>query len=827
VQDTYRVARGGKIEMTTPPGVLSNDVGSNLEAVLDTGVSGGTLAIYKDGSFSYQHDGSTSSTDTFTYHVTSNDLVSNTTTATIYIVDEIVPPVAVADHYAVVKGGTLNKSSSGVLYNDLQRAEFNFNAVAIDPIEGNIVYAGGGNYRGFKIPGNLYKTTNSGNTWSLTGLQDVTVNAILIDPDDTSVLYAGCGHSGGTRVPLYKSTDAGFSWEKAYLGIPGERVRYGVWGSEENDVFVLGHHGSVVKGGEDDTMVLHFDGESWKEQDTRIRTYFRGIHGLLQDNVVAVGDGGAIVKFNGFDWNDMSSGTTEDLTGVWGVPSGPDAGDYFAVGKGGTVLHYNESWSPMASGVLKDLTGVWGFVDGTVPQIFAVGALGTILRYSSGTGVWTLMGTGGITERLEEVWGTSSGSIVYAVGNPWMDGIQKKFTILRYNGSSWGRMETPLVPAGKSGKLRGIWGRSSSSIFAVGEDGVILIYDGSNWGLMTSGTTAGLYDIWGHDTGGGAYTLYAVGAYGTLLKYRSASGEWSEEGEVTESLPAWNSVTDIKSKVEGEVRTLYASTSRQGVFASPNGGKSWTSLGSPNYDVQAVSVGSVVVATHGGTYGAGWGWMYGQVIDEKTSVPLDSALVQTDDGYWHTTDSAGFYHMSMPSGEFHVTGSADGYAPEQTPSPAQVLSGGATHVSFYLLDPIITVRIDGQEVKAQGEEFMGIWGRIWPITGSGYSIDPTGDLLVQYQKGRVQLGFDPIADYKVLDVLVNGLAQGPLPSYTLENVTGPVTVEVLFAEEVLHPGDLDKDCDVDGIDLAIFAAGEMSGVDLMEFAANFGETGCP
>ena len=55
------------------------------------------------------------------------------------------------------------------------------------------------------------------------------------------------------------------------------------------------------------------------------------------------------------DWISMTSGTTADLSGVWGS-SGEDV---FAVGAFGTILHYDgTAWSLMDSGTTEGLYGV-------------------------------------------------------------------------------------------------------------------------------------------------------------------------------------------------------------------------------------------------------------------------------------------------------------------------------------------------------------------------------------------------------------------------------------------------------------------------------------
>ncbi len=67
----------------------------------------------------------------------------------------------------------------------------------------------------------------------------------------------------------------------------------------------------------------------------------------------------------------------------------------------------------------------------------------------------------------------------------------------------------------------GVWGVSSSDIFAVGLGGEIYRYDGIDWTAMTSGTSQTLRDVWGT----AADDIYAVGADGTILRYDGAN--WS------------------------------------------------------------------------------------------------------------------------------------------------------------------------------------------------------------------------------------------------------------------------------------------------------------
>ena len=109
--------------------------------------------------------------------------------------------------------------------------------------------------------------------------------------------------------------------------------------------------------------------------------------------------------------------------------------------------------------------------------------------------------TSGTTNWLNGVWG-SSPSDVFAVG--------ERGTILHYDGSAWSAMAS-----GTSNRLNGVWGSSSSDVFAVGEPGTILHYDGSAWSAMTSGATRSLRGVWGSSSS----DVFVAGGYGTILYY--------------------------------------------------------------------------------------------------------------------------------------------------------------------------------------------------------------------------------------------------------------------------------------------------------------------
>ena len=83
VDDVYNVVEGTSITISAP-GLLLNDSGAT-EAILDTAPVSGTLLLNLDGSFTYTHDGLSTTPDSFTY-IAGDGSTSDTATVDINIV---------------------------------------------------------------------------------------------------------------------------------------------------------------------------------------------------------------------------------------------------------------------------------------------------------------------------------------------------------------------------------------------------------------------------------------------------------------------------------------------------------------------------------------------------------------------------------------------------------------------------------------------------------------------------------------------------------------------------------------------------------------------
>ena len=109
--------------------------------------------------------------------------------------------------------------------------------------------------------------------------------------------------------------------------------------------------------------------------------------------------------------------------------------------------------------------------------------------------------------QIKSIWG-SSDKDVWAVGD---DGM-----MLHYDGAIWGRVP---VPTGSD--LLAVWGASDKDIWAVGDAGVVIHWDGTLWSRVTTPVpdSAALNDIWG--TSGN--NIWAVGDRGALIQFNGSA----------------------------------------------------------------------------------------------------------------------------------------------------------------------------------------------------------------------------------------------------------------------------------------------------------------
>jgi len=164
----------------------------------------------------------------------------------------------------------------------LNQSEF-IGGIAIDPNNSNIVYAAA--YGPFRSEGGergIYKTTDGGKSWQRAlFISDFTgCFEIHMDPRSSNTLYAVAHQrlkklystiSGGPESAIYKSIDAGASWQKIMTGLPSEDVgRIGMAISPANPDVLY----AIVQAKENGGVYRSSDrGASWTKQNAYVSAY--------------------------------------------------------------------------------------------------------------------------------------------------------------------------------------------------------------------------------------------------------------------------------------------------------------------------------------------------------------------------------------------------------------------------------------------------------------------------------------------------------------------------------------------------------------------------
>ncbi len=179
-------------------------------------------------------------------------------------------------------------------------------------------------------------------------------------------------------------------------------------------------------------------------------------------DVWAAGAAGTLLHFDGTDWELLDSGTESDLNDI--AASAPD--DIWAAGREGALVHWNGSqWQPRPSNTNAELKGL--FVD-------------------SAKNAW-MVGRDGFTGR----WGFQAGQI-------------------------------QPITSSTNNDLYAIWGAAEDQLWAVGQAGTLLEWNGSQWSSLIDLPGNLFIDIWGSDPD----DIWAVG---DREFYHKSGGVWQDQ----------------------------------------------------------------------------------------------------------------------------------------------------------------------------------------------------------------------------------------------------------------------------------------------------------
>jgi hypothetical protein len=131
-----------------------------------------------------------------------------------------IDPVAPSTLYAGSNGGAFRSRDSGGHWTAVNTGMTGdqVSSLIVDPLTPENVYAsryGGSGAGGWR--GGLFRSTDGGDSWTVTGLTDGNIHTLGVDPVTPTTLYAGAGG-------VHRSTDSGATWTSLNAGLNNQYV---------------------------------------------------------------------------------------------------------------------------------------------------------------------------------------------------------------------------------------------------------------------------------------------------------------------------------------------------------------------------------------------------------------------------------------------------------------------------------------------------------------------------------------------------------------------------------------------------------------------------
>ncbi len=337
------------------------------------------------------------------------------------------------------------------------------------------------------------------------GVADATVDGPTVDQGDVDGAADQNGiDTGPAADQLVPDSDPGTPSVWKEYGTSPDKL-YDIWGDKTNNYFAVGKGGALMQ----------WDGTSWKIGMAPDKTAdFTAVWGVSSSMVVAMGPAGD-AYFDGTKWAQGYKNTSSYYSYgcLWGMKTGSYllANRQYSSSTNYAYIVYRsktststwssgKSFSSLASNTeMFDLYGV------SDSDVYIVGQKGKIFRCSSScnssSATWSVPSgwPSGITSDLHGVFGTGPKD-VWVVGN---DGL-----VVQYDGTSWKKHTT-----GSSTYFQAVWGSSASDVWVVGNpifksDESILHWDGTTWKKAPPPHNSTFNAVWGT----GAKDVWAVGS---------------------------------------------------------------------------------------------------------------------------------------------------------------------------------------------------------------------------------------------------------------------------------------------------------------------------
>jgi hypothetical protein len=265
-------------------------------------------------------------------------------------------------------------------------------------------------------------------------------------------------------------------------------------------------------------------GSVWTLGGAQVGDGFRALWANGDGEAWAVGEPRQMAHRTGGRWSLTPTTIPGELRAVWGA----GRSDVWAVGEAGAIAHWNGAdWRLSSGGERNAWRALWGTAD---DDVWATGAGGT----SHWDGVaWALKGP--------------AASAGWSIGrdDAWLAAGE---ALQHWDGSTWSA--APALP--EHPPLNAVWGSAANEVWAAGDGGALLRWNGSAWGRaatpatrrLTAVSGTGPANLWiGGERGfigrwdGGEWRAHPVAEDATVLALRVVGPE--EAWALTSVGPAW------------------------------------------------------------------------------------------------------------------------------------------------------------------------------------------------------------------------------------------------------------------------------------------------
>lgn len=320
---------------------------------------------------------------------------------------------------------------------------------------------------------------------------------------------------------------------------------FALWGGDHDDLWAVGEQG----------VVLRYDGRSWTQVENPLRetqVQFRAVFGFAEGDVWIGGDAGALLRAPGHGALVVeSSGARTAIRGIWGA----SAEDIWIVGDGGLLRRRNGTgWATLPGWTeSRDLNAIWGT---SQQDLWVGGEGGLMIHILDGMRTVETLASG---VAIRDIFGPGAGAgdpDLWAVGGGTGAGSG---VVLRRRNGPWTEMR--VEGAERPNVLFGVHGSGSSSVWAVGQHGTILRWQGDQAQVVgTRSTNRDLLSVWAS----GPDDVWAVG--GSIAQPESGAALLHFDGQVWSADPLERSLTLLRAVYGNGPKDVWAVGNRATVL---------------------------------------------------------------------------------------------------------------------------------------------------------------------------------------------------------------------------------------------------------------------